>query len=265
MPDVPVKNNLVFSELGQIDPRELSPHVPIRWADFPLESRLYNSAYEEYVRSPYPVGIKTLRERWRGLFDDNSLKLLRETSEWKADRLRYQDDVAKNAITQSLAGDIEFQKRRIDREIVELCALIEKVNHDISAGYEYAGSKNAGPLGYVQKPLSVDSLSKLGNLRIALSDALAKRLGLANDVLKITVGVEETLEQRMNRFMAENDDEYAQLKNVVEMGALPQARISGTQGDNALSEYHAEREAGRVIDVTPLPRATQTMPKSSTR
>lgn len=252
-------NPYLIVALGQIDPRELSPHVPILWNDFPVDQRPYGSPEEEYIRSPYPVSTKILRERWQGLFDERDLRMLRETPEWKSKRLVFQDLVMKEAMKKSVSGDIDFQTRRLDREIIDLCALIEEVQNDIEQKYEYrpVRGKDSG-LGYSQQPMSVDSKVKLGNLRIALSDAIARRLGLANEVLKVTVEKEESLSERLGRLMAESDPEFAALQAVLQRklngkildgGALPAG-----DGDDLLSTYRAEKEAGRVIDSMPLPR-----------
>ena len=250
-------NLMVWGALGQIDPRELSPHVPIRWLDFTPQERPYICPEEEYVRSPCPLPIKVLRERWQGLFDEMSLKTMRETPDWKQKRFLYQDMVLQEAFKNSLASDVEFQKRRIDSEIMDICALIEKINSNIDSDMEYAPSKNAGPAGYVKRPLEIESLAKLGNLRLALSDALAKRMGLATEVFKITDGREETLEDRMNRFLMESSPEFRALQHVIENGALPSGVLTNQMGSAVVAEFHSERDMARTIDVTPLPRVEQ--------
>jgi hypothetical protein len=249
----------VIAELGQIDPRELSPHVPILWRDFPVDQRPYGSPAEEYIRSPYPVSVEILRARWQGLFEERDLRQMRATMEWKTSRLQYQDEVMKQAMKKSISGDIDFQTRRLDHEIVSMVSLIEEIENDLNLKYEYrpAKGKNVG-LGYVQTPLSVESKVKLGNLRIALSDCIARRLGLANEVLKVTVAKEESLSERLAVLMAQSDPEFAALQAALDRkmqgGILDGGMLPASNGDNLVSINRAEKEAGRVIDAMPLPR-----------
>lgn len=248
-------NTMALPELGQIDPRSLSPDVPIQWRDWPPEARPYQTVEEEYVRAPRPVTLLVLRARWQGLYDEGDLQRLCETVEWKLARFRYQDEIAKNALQTSVAGDVEWQRRRIDQEIIDLVQLIENVQGEIDSAYEYAPSKNAGPLGYVKRPMSVDSKSKLIGKRVELSNTLATRLGLASQIVQVNVR-EETLEQRLKRFMEEHDVEYAQLAQRV-AGALPAGTLPAGEGEGRHAHARAEREYSRVIDVTPLPRIEQ--------
>lgn len=249
------KNDLVMADLGQIDPRELAPDDPVRWRDWPGSERPYQTIEEEYVRSPRPLSLKVLRERWQGLYEERSLREMRETIEWRVARTRYQDELAKNALNFSIAGDVEWQKRRIDLEIVSIVHHIEQVDAELNAGYEYAPSKAAGPLGYVRRPLSVDSRRKLLAARVELSNTLATRLGLANQIVQVNVR-EESLEERLKRFMVEHDEEFSQLHQRVTQ-ALPAGVLRGDEGDSLRSQMQADREAGRVIDVTPLPAVNQ--------
>jgi hypothetical protein len=136
-PFVRSPNNYVVTELGQIDPRDLSLHVPIRWADYPADKRPYNSPVEEYIRSPYPVSSKIIRERWFGLYAESDLKVFRETTDMRRQRLIYQDTVLKESLTSSISADVKFQTRRLDKEIIDLCALIEEVQADLENAYEY--------------------------------------------------------------------------------------------------------------------------------
>jgi hypothetical protein len=237
--------------LGQIDPRELSPHVPLLWRDFCLAERPYASPDEEYIRSPYPVPVRVLRERWYGLIRDTDLRMLRETAALKRARFAYQEEVAREAFKQSIAGDIEFQRRRIDQEIVDLCNLIEKVQRNLDEDTEYAPSRGAGALGYVKRPQSIDSLKKLVDARIALSESLAKRMGLATEVWKVTVEQEETLEQRMARVLAERDPQFAKLKHLAQGGVLNEGVLTAFEGASRESELRVEREHSRIIDVQP--------------
>jgi hypothetical protein len=258
-PFVRAPNNYVVTELGQIDPRDLSPHVPIRWSDYPANQRPYTSPIEEYIRSPYKVSCKMLRERWFGLYVESDLKVLRETMDMRLKRRLYQDEMLKNALTGSISADVHFQTRTLDKEIIDLCALIEEVQADLENGYEYRPAKGQhSGLGYVQQPLSVDSKVKLAELRIKLSDCIARRLGLANDVVKVTVAKEESLEERMARLMGENDAEFAILqavvKGAIKGGTLGNGSLTAVQGDDLTSNYRAEKQEGRIIDSVPLPR-----------
>jgi hypothetical protein len=249
--------NWAIAALGQIDPRELSPYVPVRWSDFAVEERPYRTLMEEYIRSPYPLSPKILRERWTGLYEERDLKSFRETPDLRARRFTYQDEVLAESLKESKVGDIKFQQRRLDKEIVDLCALIEEVQADLDAGHEYRPAKgqNNG-LGYVQTPLFVDSKVKLGNLRIALSDCIARRLGLANEVLKVTVSKEMSLEEAMGQWMAQVDPEFAALQSKLSdrAGQVAAGMLGAAQGEAELAHRRSEREYGAVIDATPLPR-----------
>ena len=249
-------NSYLIEDLGQIDPRELGAGVPILWSDWPMENRPYSTPIEEWIRSPNPISMKQLRERWLGLFDDNDLAMMRETPQLRAQRMQFQDELMQSALTNSISGDIDFQTRRLDREIIDLVSLIEGVNTDIELGYEYrpAKGKDAG-LGYVKQPLSVDSKSKLINARIALSNTIATRLGLANDIVKMTVAPEKSLEERMTVLMMRTDPEFEQIQNALKNNkVLGEGILTASAGDAIESNRRAEKAAGRVIDSTPLPR-----------
>lgn len=245
------KRQLHLPALGQVDPRELSPHVPVLWRDFAPGERPYASPEEEYVRSPFPIAMKVVRERWSGLISEDALGKLKGSAELRAQRFRYQDEIAREAFKQSFAGDVEFQKRRIDQEIIDICDWIEQVQSNVQEGAEYAPSKGAGPLGYVRRPLSVESLTKLGGLRIALSEALSKRLGLATEIVRVEVGPEETLEARISRFMSDADPKFAALARVVNAGTLTGGALPALEGASFESEVRFQAEAGRVIELLP--------------
>lgn len=256
-------NPFVIRDLGQVDPRDFAAVAPVRWADYPLDERPYSTIEEEYIRSPYPLGVAMLRERWAGIYDEASLLVWNETSRLKAMRFEFQDKALRETMQQSYAGDAEFVALMLNREIVELNHLIEHLNAQLDCGYEYARVKGsgAGPLGYVRQPLTVDSRTKLINSRVKLSERLGQLLGLASEITQVNVKIEGTYESRLVAFMADNDEEYAALKNVIEGGSLSSSsakeapQLTGTSGDNQAARVRLEAARGRVIDSVPLPMA----------
>jgi hypothetical protein len=257
------KSSLAVVELGQIDPRELSPDVPILWRDFAKDQQPYVTIEEEYIRSPRPVPVAVLRRRWQGLYSNEHLEQFSETPKLRAQRFKYQDEISKQTFTTCMAADVEFQKRRIDQEIIDICHLISVINDQIERGYEYVMTKNAGPLGYSKVPLTTVGLDKLIKMRLAASDALATRLGLANDVLKITVEVTESIEERMSRVLGQSDPEYAQIMQTLngKLGRPNAARpaFAPIVGDVAESHNGFEQHKRRVIEHIP-PRIVDALP-----
>lgn len=256
-------NPFVIRDLGQVDPRDFAAASPVRWADYPTDERPYSTIEEEYIRSPYPLGIQMLRDRWAGLYDEASLLVWNETSRLKALRFEFQDKTLRETMKESYAGDSKFVASMLNREIVELNHLIEHLNAQLDCGYEYARVKGngAGPLGYVRQPLTVDSRSKLINSRVKLSERLGQLLGLASEITQVNVKIEGSYESRLVAFMADNDEEYAALKNVIEGGSLSHSpsnappQLTASSGDNQAARVRLEAEKGRVIDSVALPMA----------
>jgi len=249
-----IPNPFVLADLGQVDPRELSIAVPIRWIDYP--ERLYASMDDEFIRSPYQVDGAILRERWDGVVDEGARMTWTETSQLRAKRFDYQEALSKESLAKSYAGDAEFVARRLDREIVELSHLIEWLGQQIASGFEHSKSKGAslGPLGYTRMPLTVESIQKLTAARLDASRRLSELLGLATKVVQVNVSLkEETLAERMQRLMASNDPEYAALREIVNGGLLARGALSASQGESKEAQLRdSEREfvrtSGRVLD-----------------
>lgn len=229
--------------LGQV-----SPAVPIRWAEIPTGDWPYETPEIEFVRSPFPLDIQTLCQRWKGLWKPFEIELEYGRRDWPRLRAEHQDKLAEVAYANSLVNDSEYQRRIIESDFQRLSSVIERLHADITQGVEYRplrGSVGIG-MGYVKMPMTGETKAKLV---AKLNDTIKLRrltMGMATEIAERQHTHTLSLADEMRRMRAERDPGYA--------GLLDKAGLKGRIFESTLP-------AGAVIhDVTEearsLPLAT---------
>lgn len=193
-----------IEELGQI-----APVVPIRWID--VDQMIYATPKEEYVRSPFPIDLTTLQNRWEGLWKPHDLEAAYAGEDWQHLRFVYQDERDKKAFQMSLQNDADYQKRVLNQDIESMYLILERLMADFHAGVEYKPVKGAGAFGYVKMPMTVESKARLANVIIAARKFRGVRVGLFSDLTGQDVNDKRTINDLLRAARASQDEGYAEL------------------------------------------------------
>lgn len=196
-------------KLGQI-----APVVPVRWIDVEDDDRPYQNPHQEYVRSPFPLDLGTLANRWDGIWKLWQIEDEYHRNNWPHERFKYQDEKDRLAFESSLANDKEFQARILNKDVEQSQILIDRLMGDFVNGTEYAKVKGAGAFGYVKMPMTVDSRVKLAAMITKVSQFRGARVGLVSDIIGTLNKVEVTVQDEMRAAMSEQDSQYARLLQV---------------------------------------------------
>jgi hypothetical protein len=132
-----------------------------------------------------------------------------------------------------LPSDASLQERIIAQDIVKTTKLMERVEAIIEGGEETHVNRR----GKASKvPLRVDSLSKLGNLYLALANVRAVRAGIATQIHETrgeaASSISQLIDAALEKSAARDRDgnSFADLKSMAQEKPLPNALPSGSNG-----------------------------------
>lgn len=200
-------NPFILEELGQI-----APAVPIRWAQVHPSDWPYESPEDEFIRSPFPLDMITLAQRWEGLWKSFDIERYYSERDWDKKRFEYLDEKLKKGYEKSLADDAEYQARIIDQDLRHINEQIERLRADLMQGVEYRPIRNAGAFGYVKMPMTVDSKNKINHQIGELMKLRRTTFGLATEIKKNEHTL--SLADEMAKSRAQTDPGYAEMLKI---------------------------------------------------
>ncbi len=140
------------------------------------------------------------------------------------------------AQARQLPSDASLQERVIAQDVVKTTELMERVEGMITRGEENHVNRR-GEASVV--PMRVDSLSKLGNLYVTLSNLRASRAGIATEIHETRNGeaassISQLIDAALEKSGARDRDGYtmAELKAMAQDQPIPNALPSGSNGSS---------------------------------
>jgi hypothetical protein len=191
--------------------------APVRWIDC-MDECPYPNPEVEFIRSPFPISLSVLAARWEGLFKIHEIEQLYACNMWSMKRSQYWDEINKQVLDTYQTEDAQFHVRLLKDDIRRFSNILDRLDGDLTQGVEYQKARGGGGFGYVKMPMTVDSIVKLSNAAVNVSNLRATRAGIATKITREEKDIGKNIKEVLDNRRATDDEAYKDLIEIAQMG-----------------------------------------------